>query len=189
MSEVESAPTVDVDRLPPTQYLILECLAARVRTGEHLWSFPDRVKPQLRELASAGLIGWQSSPAPGACHAWFTDTGRKLFVTEGFETPHARELSVAQRTASEAVERQLVLVQENQQLRAELGRFVRAMAGGLMIQHSCGITFVEPADGSRPGPCAWCQGEQGDVWLPLYVRTPAPEGSGALPSVGGEAAR
>jgi hypothetical protein len=112
--------TIDVDHLPPTQYLILEVLAARVRTGEQVWSFPDRLRPQLRALEQAGLIGWKSSPAPGACWAWFTDAGRGLFVVAGFETPHTRELLAAQRTASEAVERQLALVQENQRLRAEV---------------------------------------------------------------------
>lgn len=111
---------VDVDRLPPTQYLILEVLAARARTGEHLWSFPDRLRPALRELTMAGLIGWKSSPAPNTCHVWFTVAGRKLFVLDDFMPPAARELAAAQRTAAEAVERQLELARELEQLRAHL---------------------------------------------------------------------
>lgn len=169
-------PPTDADQLPPVQYLILELLAARVRTGEQVWSFPDRLRPQLRKLAEAGLIGWKSSPAPGACHAWFLEPGRTLMLLDDFQTPVTRlekaleELhgSLAEaRTALAAVE------QDRDRLRVELSRFVRALGGGLMVQHSCGMTFVEPADGSGPGRCAWCAGEQGDVWLPLYVQTPA----------------
>lgn len=83
-------PLTDADQLPPVQYLILELLAARVRTGEQVWSFPDRLRPQLRKLAEAGLIGWQSSPAPGACHAWFLDPGRTLMLLDDFQTPVTR---------------------------------------------------------------------------------------------------
>lgn len=83
-------PLTDADQLPPVQYLILELLAARIRTGEQVWSFPDRLRPQLRKLAEAGLIGWQSSPAPGACHAWFLDPGRTLMLLDDFQTPVTR---------------------------------------------------------------------------------------------------
>ena len=32
----------DTDSLPPTQYLVLDVLAARYRLGENAWTFPAR---------------------------------------------------------------------------------------------------------------------------------------------------
>ena len=43
----EEVADVDTDSLPPTQYLVLEVLAARARLGEACWTFPSRLKPAL----------------------------------------------------------------------------------------------------------------------------------------------
>lgn len=48
--------SADVAKLPPTQYLILEVLAARHRLGETWWPFPTRMQPAIDALAEAGLV-------------------------------------------------------------------------------------------------------------------------------------
>ncbi|BDZ52537.1 hypothetical protein GCM10025867_47780 (plasmid) [Frondihabitans sucicola] len=44
------------ERLTPTQDLIMETLAARYRTGEHLWTFASTHQKQADGLADMGLI-------------------------------------------------------------------------------------------------------------------------------------
>ncbi|GGM52651.1 hypothetical protein ACFFX1_55430 [Dactylosporangium sucinum] len=79
--------SVDVDRLPPTQYLILEILAARYRLGEHTWSFPSRLGAAGEALAALGLIVWTSHPAPDARRAWLTDAGKAAMLTGDYQPP------------------------------------------------------------------------------------------------------
>lgn len=86
-----SPPTpVDVDQLPPTQYLVLEVLAARHRTGERTWTFPTRVTPTLEALAALGLV----SHKPGVLYrtrlAWLTDAGRALALHDAYTAPCQR---------------------------------------------------------------------------------------------------
>lgn len=78
---------VDVDKLPPTQYLILEVLAARHRLGEQLWPFPSRNRPALNRLAHHGLLGWRSGPVQGWVQAWLTDEGRAAVLHPPSATP------------------------------------------------------------------------------------------------------
>lgn len=80
-------PVDDVDRLPPTQYLILEVLTARYRVGENAWTFPTRLRHALDALASAGLIGWKHAPTAGNALAWFTDAGRAASISETYTPP------------------------------------------------------------------------------------------------------
>lgn len=79
--------TVDVDSLPPTQYLILDVLAARHRLGEHCWTFPDRLRQALDALTDAGLIEQKSAPTPRATRAWLTDAGRAAVLSERYVPP------------------------------------------------------------------------------------------------------
>lgn len=68
--------TLDVDKLPPTQYLILEVLAARHRTGEPFWTFPN-----------LGLITTMSSPAPRTYRAKLTDQGIATALSATYDVP------------------------------------------------------------------------------------------------------
>jgi hypothetical protein len=77
----------DVDSLPPTQYLILEVLAARYRLGEHTWPFPSRLNAAGEALAAAGLIAWVSHPAPYTRRAWLTDVGKAAVLLGDYQTP------------------------------------------------------------------------------------------------------
>lgn len=80
--------TVDVDSLPPTQYLMLETLAARLRTGEPCWTFPDRLKPTAAALESLGLVWTHSGPTPGAFQVWPTDAGRAAILSPDYTPPN-----------------------------------------------------------------------------------------------------
>lgn len=73
---------VDVDSLPPTQYLILDVLAARYRTGETLWTFPARsgIVAAAHRLAQLGLVGVKSGTRPKKTAAWFGGAGRDVLV-------------------------------------------------------------------------------------------------------------
>lgn len=75
------------DELPPTQYLIMEVLAARARCGEPLWTFPAVLRYQLDALVRDGLIDVLNSPAPGSLRARFTDAGRKVALKADYVPP------------------------------------------------------------------------------------------------------
>lgn len=81
--------TVETDDLPPTQYLILEVLAARYRTGETHWTFPAKLRPQMEALERLGLIGWKSGVEYGTVRAWFTDEGRAASISPTYVSPNA----------------------------------------------------------------------------------------------------
>ena len=50
-------PQVDIDGLPPTEYLVMDVLAARARLGEPFWTVPSRMRPTMRALAGrSGLV-------------------------------------------------------------------------------------------------------------------------------------
>ena len=77
----------DTNLLPPTQYLVLEVLAARMRTGERMWTFPASVKQALDALRSTGLIGYRSGPAPRAYQAWLTEAGKAIALSLRYQLP------------------------------------------------------------------------------------------------------
>lgn len=60
---------------PPTQYLILEVLAARHRLGETYWTFPTRCRPAARRLEVAGLVTLRPAPTYGSFEARLTEAG------------------------------------------------------------------------------------------------------------------
>jgi len=79
--------SADVDSLPPTQYLVLEVLAARARLGEACWTFPARLRPALNALQSLGLIWWRHAPIPASVQAYLTDAGREAVLSAGYAPP------------------------------------------------------------------------------------------------------
>lgn len=87
----------DVDNLPITQYLIMEVLAARHRTGEPGWNFPKRARRQLDALATYGLIGYRSWSEPNTYQAWLTEKGKTAVLSEAYE---ARLQELRERQAS-----------------------------------------------------------------------------------------
>jgi len=72
------------ENLPPTQYMILEVLAARHRLGEQAWTFPTRLTPQLRALEAAGFIEAHTGITQNTMLARLTDAGRAAALSESY---------------------------------------------------------------------------------------------------------
>lgn len=89
----------DVNGLPPTQYLIMETLAARARLGESIWPFPTRLAPAVRALEDRGLAAGIHGNVPGFIRARLTDAGREATLSATYRPPqqpvteHAREMT------------------------------------------------------------------------------------------------
>lgn len=81
-----SAP-VDVDALPPTQYLVMEVLAARYRLGEQVWPFPQRLVTALGALRKLGLIDVKSGVVRGTVVVNLTDLGRAAVLADDYVVP------------------------------------------------------------------------------------------------------
>lgn len=79
-------PVVDVDRLPPTQLLILDVLAARERLGESCWTFPDQpaIVRAIRALAAVGLVGEMNGITDRSVRAYLTDAGMAAVLLPGY---------------------------------------------------------------------------------------------------------
>lgn len=105
MSDPKESPTVlDVDSLPPTEYLALEALAARHRLGEQSWTFPaqPRIVAAVHALARRGLVDVKSGVAPKTILAWLTDAGRSAALREGYEPPILRMIEASSLGTAEA---------------------------------------------------------------------------------------
>jgi hypothetical protein len=72
--------------LPPTQYLVMEVLAARRRLGHIDWTFPSHLAPRLAQLERKGLIGWKHG-AEHTALAWLTEKGRREWLLPGYVAP------------------------------------------------------------------------------------------------------
>jgi hypothetical protein len=81
---------VSASERTPTEYLVLEVLAARYRLGEHTWTFPTRLAPQLRGLEDAGLLGFKPGVAEGSYTAWLTDAGTADAMSDTYQPPRYR---------------------------------------------------------------------------------------------------
>ena len=78
---------VNTDSLPPTEYLILEVLAARTRLGEHAWTFPARLNKALESLARRGLVSWKAASIERHSLAWLTALGRESALSATYTPP------------------------------------------------------------------------------------------------------
>lgn len=88
------APTADTviaqESLPPTQYLMLEVLAARHRLGETCWTFPSTHTPTARALATLGLVGYKSGNVPQTIIVWLTEAGQDCCLSAQYTPPNQR---------------------------------------------------------------------------------------------------
>lgn len=81
------AGSVEVDDLPPTQYLILDVLAARYRTGEQLWTFPSTLRPAIRALEAQGLVSSMHGITYKTVRVRLTDKGRAEVIKADYVPP------------------------------------------------------------------------------------------------------
>ena len=86
------AEPLDIDNLPPTQYLVLEVLAARARTGEVLWTFPSHLAVPLRALEDRGLVSVMHGVAPGSLRARLTEIGKAHVLKGDYVSPLAQQV-------------------------------------------------------------------------------------------------
>ncbi len=80
----------DVDTLPPTQYLVLDVLAARHRLGENLWPFPSTLAPALRALEQLGLVWTMHGCVENTVRAGLTETGKDAVLSTEYIPPAFR---------------------------------------------------------------------------------------------------
>lgn len=76
------------DRLPPTQKLVLEVLAARHRLGETMWTFDAIHGKALRGLEQAGLVNLHNGIVEHSIRAELTDAGLAAVVHAGYQPPN-----------------------------------------------------------------------------------------------------
>jgi hypothetical protein len=104
---------VDVDQLPPTQYLILEVLAARYRCGETLWTFESRFRWHLLALESGGLIHLMHGVEARTVRAGLTEAGKAASLSLSYNLP-APTLATAISTLPRTDEQYLAWMREHQ---------------------------------------------------------------------------
>lgn len=84
---------VDMDRLPITQYLVLEVLAARHRLGEHGWTFPTSARRAVDALGALGLVSATAGFMPKTLLVWLTEAGRETALAPDYVPPIERRAS------------------------------------------------------------------------------------------------
>lgn len=90
--------TWDIDGLPPTQYLIMDVLAARYRTGETSWTFPTSVGNALYLLVDKELIRIRNGVVERTYIVTLTDTGKAaLFDGVEYTAPIEAQLAASRR--------------------------------------------------------------------------------------------
>lgn len=77
----------DVDALPLAQYLMMDVLGARWRTGEKVWTFPTRCRSTARKLEELGLAHWKSGVVEKTILVWLTDSGKSKVLTSDYVPP------------------------------------------------------------------------------------------------------
>lgn len=82
---------LDELELPLMQELIVEVLIARCRLGELLWPFPSSAGKSLKALADKGIIEYKSAPVEKHYNVWFTDAGKKRYLSFDYVPPILRD--------------------------------------------------------------------------------------------------
>lgn len=65
--------------MPPTEYLVMEVLAARWRLGQNVWTFPTSTLKAIRDLTDQGLVWWKHGTAEHTVLVRLTDAGVKAW--------------------------------------------------------------------------------------------------------------
>jgi hypothetical protein len=93
-------------RITPTEELMLEVLAARVRTGETCWTFNSRHRQAAGSLSQKGYVGFKAGIVERTIIVWFTDKGfKKMSLQKDYEFPFLKELRRAYMKSRDATER------------------------------------------------------------------------------------
>jgi DNA-binding MarR family transcriptional regulator len=114
-----SVTSVDVDRLPRSQYLALEVLAARHRLGEQFWTFPTRVSQPVRELEKTGLVSINSSVTEKTVRVALTEAGKAAAMSDSYQPPAPSPVAAPYETLWFALLEQITARQRHYRARAE----------------------------------------------------------------------
>lgn len=77
--------------LPPTQYLMMEVLAARYRLGENYWTFPSSHRRIADELERKGLVYQKSGRVERTILVWLTDAGKAGVLSPNYQPPGVQD--------------------------------------------------------------------------------------------------
>jgi hypothetical protein len=81
---------VKTEDLPPTQFLVLEVLAARYRLGENVWTFPTSCMKPILALEAQGLVWHKSGTIERTRLVGLTKRGRSEAMYSGYRPPGQR---------------------------------------------------------------------------------------------------
>jgi hypothetical protein len=144
--------SVDMDGLPPTQYLILDVLAARWRTGEHLWTFPTMpgIVRAAHDLGRLGLVGVKSGVEPKTILVWLTDTSQSAVLSGDYVPPLQRREPVRVVVVTDwRRQRVYSITADDDQARQDV-RDVAAKYGNDPLSATMTVWLVDPGQERRP---------------------------------------
>lgn len=96
--------TEQLDALPPTQQLILEILAARLRLGEGLWPFPTKHIRAIKALEKAGLVRIIHGNVEKSVRVMLTPVGVKSMQQSDYRSPLEKEHDAIQEKVAEYIQ-------------------------------------------------------------------------------------
>lgn len=100
---VSMADKFDTFTLPPTQQLVLEVLAARLRLGEPTWTFSTRMRAALEALEAGGWIGWKEGVVHATANVWLTEAGRHAALDPNYRPPTQVNVTPTDQQITEAM--------------------------------------------------------------------------------------
>lgn len=71
----------------PTEDLILEVLAARLRLGETRWPFDTKHGKAIKSLSKNGLVSFDHGNVESTYNVWLTPDGKSATVSPTYEAP------------------------------------------------------------------------------------------------------
>jgi DNA-binding MarR family transcriptional regulator len=140
---MSARPVADPGHLTPTEELVLDVLAARYRTGAHLWTLDSRVAPAVRRLEAAGLVTSIHGITDNTIRASLTAAGRAAWLSAtwvlALDTSERSDVTaLLRRRCAELVtqlqaahDSQDALAATNDQFRSVLGAIHTLVAGDL----------------------------------------------------------
>lgn len=73
-------------QLKPTEWLMMEVLAARRRLGEATWTFPSQFKRQAKVLQELDYVWWKHGTCQGTILVVLTDKGFAAATSPAYKT-------------------------------------------------------------------------------------------------------
>jgi hypothetical protein len=118
----------DVDKLPPTQYLVLEVLGARHRLGHTMWPFPTSCTKAIKALEELGLVNSMHGNVEYTLRASLTQVAVDTLLSGTYLPPaFERERKAAFRDVAETMQA-MIFAPNGAPTRGDLLKTVQRMA-------------------------------------------------------------